>query len=46
MDSAQLPFKLSDQIELVGNEEFGFPLEYPVLSRPVIEIHRHQGTTR
>jgi len=43
MDSAQLPFKLSDQVELVRNEEFGFPLEYPVLSRTVIEIHiRHQ----
>jgi hypothetical protein len=43
MDSAQLPFKLSDQVELVRNEEFGFPLEYPVSSRTVIEIHiRHQ----
>ena len=41
MDSAQLPFKLGDQVELVRNEEFGFPLEYPVLSRTVIEIHIH-----
>jgi hypothetical protein len=43
MDSVQLPFKLGDQVELVRNEEFGFPLESPVLSRTVIEIHiRHQ----